>query len=245
MADYEQQIDYSMPRQNGLYPPPPYIYHDMRAILVLFQCKPGIKEKYLPPEFEPMEYGLDIVFITEYPESSLGPYNESLILLNCSYKGEPGAYVFGIYVDSEEALTAGREVYGYPKKMCDIKLSPIQDNKVRGTLTRKGITFLDVEVDVKNRPPGMDPKDMIANMPLYNLKLIPDVADNSKPVFRQLTETILSWEVHKKMGATTDYIKTSYSKYDICHEVIEGANKNLGAIYVECNQILPNGRALE
>ena len=245
MSDYKQQIDYSMPRQCGLYPPPPYIYHNMRAILAIVQCKPGIKEKYLPPEFEPIDYGIDIVFVTEYPESSLGPYNEALVLLNCSYKGNPGAYVFNIYVDSEEALTAGREIYGYPKKMCDIKLSPIQDNKVRGTLTRKGITFLDIEVDLLDRAPGMDPSVMISNMPLYNLKIIPDVLDNTKPQVRQLTETILSWDVHKKLGATTSYLKTEYSKFDICHEVLEGAKTNMGAFYVECDQTLPNGRSLE
>ncbi|MHA1264180.1 MAG: acetoacetate decarboxylase family protein [Candidatus Helarchaeota archaeon] len=244
MSEYKQQINYSMPHQCGLYPPPPYIYHNMRAILAVIQCKPGIKEKYLPPEFEPIEYGIDVIFIVEYPESSLGPYNESLILLYCSYKGKPGAFVLNIYVDSEEALTAGREVYGYPKKMCDIKLSPIRNNKIRGTLTRKGITFLDIEVELTNKPPGMSPSDMIANMPLYNLKLIPDVADNSKPVLRQLTETVLSWNVHRQVGANTKYLKTKYSKFDICHEVLKDATFNRGAFYVECDQTLPNGRVL-
>ncbi|MFO8020790.1 MAG: acetoacetate decarboxylase family protein [Promethearchaeia archaeon] len=245
MSDYEQQIDYSMPRQCGLYPPPPYIYPNMRAILVIVQCKPEIKRKYLPPEFEPIEYGLDLVFITEYPESNLGPYNESLIMLNCNYKGNPGAFVFNIYVDSEEALTAGREVYGYPKKMCDIRLSEIQDNKVNGSLTRKGKTFLKVEVELTKRAPGMDPSDMIANMPLYNLKLIPDVADNSKPMVRQLTSTTLSWDVKKQIGADTSYLKTEYSKYDICHKVLKDARINMGALYVECDQTLPNGKVLK
>ncbi|MHA1273358.1 MAG: acetoacetate decarboxylase family protein [Promethearchaeota archaeon] len=243
--EYKPPVDYSMPRQCGLYGPPPYIYHNMRAILAVVQCEPGLKEKFLPPEFEPIEYGLDLIFITEYPESNLGPYNEALIMLYCSYKGNPGAYVFNIYVDSEEALTAGREIYGYPKKMCDIKLSQIQNNKVRGTLTRKGVTFLDIEVELTNKPPGMDPSDMIANMPLYNLKLIPDVQDNSKPALRQLTETVLSWTVHKKIGANINYLKTEYSKFDICHEVLKNAQINRGAIYVECDQILPNGKLLE
>jgi len=127
--------------------------------------------------------------------------------------------VFNIYVNSEEALTAGREIYGYPKKMCDIKLSPIQDNKIRGTLTRKGITFLDIEVELKNKPP-------------------------SKPALRQLTETILSWDIHKQIGGDTKYLKTKYSKFDICHEVLKDAIFNRGAIYVECDQTLPNGRPL-
>lgn len=245
MSDNEQPVDYSMPRQCGLYPPPPYIYPGMRGILVILQCKPGIKKKYLPPEFEPIDYGLDLVFITEYPESNLGPYNESVIMLNCTYKGNPGAFVFNIYVDSEEALTAGREVYGYPKKMCNIKLSEIQNNKVKGSLTRKGKTFLEVEVELTKRAPGMDPSDMIANMPLYNLKIIPDVADNSKPQIRQPTSTTLAWDVHRQLGANTIYFKTKYSQNDICHEVLKGARTNMGALYIEGDQTLPNGKVLE
>lgn len=250
MTDYKQQIDYSMPRQNGLFPPPPYKYPNMRAIVVLFQCSPGIKEKYLPPELEPIEYGFDAIFISDYPDSSVGPYFENLIVLNCKYKDQPGAFVFNIYVTTEEALTAGREIWGYPKKLCDIKLSQIEEKDGRktiyGSLTRKDITFLEVELNVLDDPPGMDPQGMIENMPLYNLKLIPDVSSNSTPALRQLTETNMKYEnFTKQFGAETNYVKSKYSKYDICHELLKDANTNLGGFYIECTQILPNGKILE
>ena len=250
MGDFEQQIDYSMPRQCGIFPPPPYIYPKMRAMVLLFQCAPGIKKKYLPPELEPIEYGFDSIFISEYPDSTVGPYNENLILLNCKYQGLMGSFVFNIYVDSDEALTAGREIWGYPKKLCDIKLSPVQDMDgkkiVQGSLTRKGITFLEVEAEVLNNPPGMDPKDMVENMPLFNLKLIPDVANNQKPALRQLTQTDMKWDnASTKLGLKTNYIKSSPSRYDICNEILKDANKVLGGFYVVCDQTLPNGKVLE
>ena len=250
MGDFEQQIDYSMPRQCGLFPPPPYIYPKMRAIVLLFQCAKGIKKKYLPPELEPIEYGFDSIFISEYPDSTVGPYNENLILLNCKYQGLMGSFVFNIYVDSDEALTAGREIWGYPKKLCDIKLSPVQERDgkkiIQGSLTRKGITFLEVEAEVLNNPPGMDPKDMVENMPLFNLKLIPDVANNQKPALRQLTQTDMKWEnTSTKTGLKTNYIKSSPSRYDICHEILKDANKILGGFYVVLDQTLPNGKILE
>lgn len=250
MTDYQQQIDYSMPRQCGLFPPPPYLYPNMRAIILLFQCAPGIKEKYLPPELKPIEYGFDSIFISEYPDSTIGPYNENLILLNCQYNDVQGSFVFNIYVDSDEALTAGREIWGYPKKLCDIKLSQIEEANgkglVRGSLTRKGITFLEVEAEVLNNPPGMDPKGMVENMPLFNLKLIPDVANNTKPALRQLTRTDMKWDdLSIKKGAKTNYIKTQFSKHDICHEILKDANTFLGGFYVECHQTLPNGIILE
>nr|MDO8112225.1 acetoacetate decarboxylase family protein [Candidatus Sigynarchaeota archaeon] len=241
----KRQIDYSMPRQCGLFPPPPYRYPKTRAIVLVFQCQPGLKKQYLPPELEPLEFGFDSIFISEYPNSTIGPYHENLLLLNCMYKGIPGSFVLNIYVDDDGALTAGREIWGYPKKMCDIQLSPLQNRKVRGTLTRKGITFLDVEIEVMDKPPGMDPKGMLENMPLYNLKLIPDVADNSKPVLRQITETNMKYEkFYVQLGAKTNYIKTVYSEYEVCHEILKDAVKDLGGFYVECDQVLPNGRVL-
>jgi len=246
MVQYENQYDYSMPHQCGLFPPPPYEYKKARGIFVVFQCAIGIKEKKLPPELEPIEYGFDVIGILEYPETTIGPYNESIIFLNCKHRDTPGEFVFNIYVDDDVALTAGREIWGYPKKMCDIKLSPIQDNKVRGTLTRKGITFLDVEVELLDNPPGLDPKEMFANMPLYNLKLIPDVADNSKPVLRQITGTNLEMgEFYKNLAININYVKSEYSQYDICHEILKDADKNLGGFYIESDFVLPNGRVLE
>jgi acetoacetate decarboxylase len=246
MVEYKQQIDYSMPRQNGLFPPPPYKYPRMRAIVILFQCTPGIKKKYLPNELESVDQGIDVIFISEYPDSTIGPYNENLILLGCKYKRKLGSFVFNIYVDSDEALTAGREIWGYPKKMCDISLSPIKDNKIRGNLTRKRIKFLDIEVELTDEPLNIDPKTMMESMPLYNLKLIPDVENNSIPVLRQLTETKMKYEkFYKTVRVKTNYIKSTYSKYDICDEILKDAKKDLGGIYVECDQILPNGRALK
>jgi len=245
LVEYKRPIDYSMPRQCGMFPPPPIMYRNTRAIAVVFQCAPGVKEKCLPPELESTENGLDIIAILEYPETTIGPYNESLILLNCMYKGNPGLFVYNIYVDDDVALTAGREIWGFPKKMCEINLTPIEDNKVRGFLTRKGITFLEVDIEIKNVPPGLDLKGMFESMPYYNLKIIPDVENNSKPAFRQLTETYIKIEkINKSLAAKIIYVKSKYSSYDICHEILKDADKTLGAIYLEGDLILPNGHIL-
>lgn len=244
MGDYERPVDYSMPRQWGLYPPPPYQYSHIRAIIVFFQCPPDVKEKYLPPELD-SDKAMDTILIAEYPDTTLGPYNESLMLLSCKHKKKMGFYVFNIYVDSDEALTAGREIWGYPKKFCEIKLSPPQENKVQGTLTRKGIRFLDVEVELLDEVPQFDPK-LLGAMPLYNLKIIPDIADNSKPVLRQLTANNGEYgEFYEILKVKTNYIKSQYSQYDLCHEILKDANKTIGGIYAEYDLTLPNGRVLE
>ncbi|MHA1893604.1 MAG: acetoacetate decarboxylase family protein [Candidatus Helarchaeota archaeon] len=245
MTKYEQ-VDYSIPWQCGLYPPPPIHYSRMRAIVCMMKIDLETKKKFLPPELEAVEFPFDTLFITEYPDSDIGPYNENLILLYCKFEGNPGLFVMNIYVDTDEAMAAGREIWGYPKKMCDINLSPIQNNKIQGTLVRKGKKIIDIEVELGDKPPGVDPSYLISSFPLINLKQFPDVEDNTKPCLKQITATTLEWNnITVKRGLTTKSVSSEYSEYDICSEVLNKADFNLGGFYVECDQVLPNGKLLK
>lgn len=228
-----------------MFPPPPIRYPNMRAMVCLFKVSKEIKKKILPPEITPVEFPFDAIFISEYPDSSIGPYNENLILLYCKYEKQPGLFVMNIYVDDDVALAAGREIWGYPKKRAEITLSPLS-NSIRGSVARKGKNIIQVEADVLDKAPGLDPKVMIEGSPLYNLKLIPDVEDNTKPALKHLTATQLSWEnVKVTKTLKVKSVKSEYSEYDICSEVLNVADTSIGGFYIECDQILPNGKLLK
>ncbi len=246
MVEFVQKQDYSMPRQCGMFPPPPINYSKARTFAVLFQCAADIKKKVLPSELEPIDGGLDCILFIEYPESTIGPYNEMVLALNCDCNGELGFFVYNIYVNDDIALTAGREVWGFPKKMGEIVVTHIQENKKRCTLTRKDITFLDVEIELMDTPPGLDIKQILETSYFFNLKLIPDVADNSKPALRQLTGFKLKvGEMYKIIGAKVNYVKSKYSQYDICHDLLKEVTSYLGGFYLESDLILPNGRVFK
>jgi len=246
LSEFIQKVDYSMPRQCGIFPPPPYEYKKARALAIILQCDFETKKRFLPSTLEPIKGGIDGLFISEYPYTTIGPYNEMILSLNCKYKDQPGDFICNIYVDDDIALTAGREIWGFPKKMCKISLSPIKENKITGSLTRKGIKFIDVEASLTDPPKGMEPKTLLESMPIYNLKLIPDVADNSKHAIRQITETRpIYGEFYDIQGIKVNYLNTEYSQYDICHEILENAKKNIGGFYLVFDLILPNGKILE
>jgi acetoacetate decarboxylase len=212
----------------------------------MFQCTPNLKKRYLPPELESIEGSLDTLIVVEYPETSIGPYNESLLLLSSTYKNKPGMYVFSIYVDDDVALTAGREIWGIPKKMAEIKLSKVKKNRVNGTVFRKGITIFNISADIMDEEPGLSPRDMFKSLPFYNVKLIPDVADNTKPALRQLTETFIKiQDIYVQNGTMAKYIKSQPSKYDISDVILKDSIKDLGGFYAEFDMILPNGKILE
>ncbi|MHA1268354.1 MAG: acetoacetate decarboxylase family protein [Candidatus Helarchaeota archaeon] len=246
MSKYEIS-DYSMPRQCGHYPPPPYLYPKMRAMVCLFKAPLDVKKRFLPPELTPIEFPFDAIFISEYPDSTIGPYNENLILLYCEYeKKQPGLFVANIYVTDDGALTAGREIWGYPKKMCDIFLSPINNTKVNGKLIRKGKSIIEIEAELTGKAPGLDPAYIVQSFPLINLKLIPDVADNTKPALKQITATNIKWEnfVVKK-GLKVLSVKSEYSEFDICADILNKSDTSIGGFYIECDQTLPNGRIIK
>jgi acetoacetate decarboxylase/3-phenylpropionate/cinnamic acid dioxygenase small subunit len=70
-----------------------------------------------------------------YRDSSFGPYNELIVTIPCLYKGEMYLYVPFIYVDRDSAMSSGREIGGWPKKLADIRMDRV-GNDYRLSLTR-------------------------------------------------------------------------------------------------------------
>ena len=155
-------------------------------------------------------------------------------------------YVFSIYVDDDVALTAGREIWGIPKKMAAINLSKIKKNKIDGSVIRKGNKIFEVSAEIMDNEPGLNPRDMFESLPFYNVKLIPDIANNSKPALRQLTETFIKIkDIHTQNGIIPNYLKSQPSKLDISDVILRDAIKDLGGFYAEYDMVLPNGKILE
>ena len=72
--------------------------------------------------FLPGQAPVNLVFAKYREVDILGPYLEVVVTLPVVIDGLPYLYVPAIYVDNDEAMTAGREYGGYPKKFADIEL---------------------------------------------------------------------------------------------------------------------------
>lgn len=195
---------------------------------------------------EPSEE-LDSFNIIEYPESTIGSYNEVVVVLSCKYKGRSGSYLVNLYVDSDVAFAAGREIWGYPKKMAEIQLSQIKKNIISGSLTRNKITLFDTEVELDTNVREIDFNSLNeAKAPTYTLKIIPDVADNNNPLIRQLTvniNNIRSYFRSRKIKKI-NFINCKYSKYDILYDYLDTAEKNIGGNYFEYCMTLTTGEVV-
>lgn len=147
---------------------------DARMLGVMFQTKPEIVKRVLPPPLEPAENPNGLIFIASYPETNLGPgYRESALFLNCSYGGEAGSYCLSMPIDSEEdRMHNGRDIFGLPKKMAKIGLEENND-EVSGWVERKGIKFIEITARLTGslpELPAMGPSFLFKAMPRIDLK---------------------------------------------------------------------------
>ncbi len=105
------------------YPPLPHHFSDVRTIQILCQAPKGSVKRALPQPLEQSGDGDMFVLLLGWTgDVEKGGYNVHEIALNAPvlYKGKTGNTTMIEYIDSDMGLIAGREVYGWPKKMADI-----------------------------------------------------------------------------------------------------------------------------
>jgi acetoacetate decarboxylase len=115
-----------------------------------------------------------------------GQYGESAVQLPVRHvaSGTVGAYSPLLFVESDGAVAAGREIYGQPKKGGTIELGPHGDLLV-GRVRRNGIDVVTATMPYKQRaatPGGLEALGFGTNI---NLKTIPAVGGGD--AVRQLT----------------------------------------------------------
>jgi acetoacetate decarboxylase len=112
---------YALPVSGGLYPPPPYLYRGATAIIASYEADPAAIAGLLPPGVSPLEDPpVCLAWVVHYPFSTLGVYNEAIMLVRVSFEGQPYTFCPFIYVDNDAALACGRELWGFPKKFASM-----------------------------------------------------------------------------------------------------------------------------
>ncbi len=147
---------------------------DSRMLGVMFETRPEIVERLLPPPLEPADSPSGMMFIAQYPETNLGPgYREGALFLRCKHEGEAGSYCLAMPIDSEELrLYNGRDIFGFPKKLANIHLSR-EDDHVEGWIERHGIRFVHIKTDLTGTLPELPdsgPNFLYKAMPRIDLK---------------------------------------------------------------------------
>jgi acetoacetate decarboxylase len=187
------QFGFSMPPWAPLFPKPPYFYKD--TALMIFKYVTNDSAARLAPDVvdlvDPPTAGL--VFAS-YPSSNLGPYDEVVLYLDVVFKGQPFQFAAFLYVTTDAAMAAGREMGGYPKKIARIEFLPGPDRTA--VMERpSGLRICTGTMRPEERLfPDPDPQRAAGPLlPLVlnylTLRLVPSPQLNQPPTVMELIET--------------------------------------------------------
>jgi len=143
-----------------IYPPLPHAFRDMYGIQLLCQAPPGAIKKVLMPPLEPVGSGDQFILLMGHTaDVNDGGFYAHEVAINApvTYKGRQGTTTIIEYIDTDMGLVAGREVYGWPKKMAEIYY---RENQATNTWTfmvskmkdQGNIPLIKVEYKITNQP---------------------------------------------------------------------------------------------
>jgi acetoacetate decarboxylase len=162
----------STPLLSPTYPRPPYHYVDARLFLALFNPPEDAIQDLLPATLRPSQMPLAGIMFGEMPCKETGTFMESGLLVQCVFDNpetkeeEVGVYFAYNYANTDVAITSGREIWGYPRKLADISLSWKGDT-ITGKVVRDKTTIFKASCKME------DDGEWIDSGPNINAKVIP------------------------------------------------------------------------
>ncbi len=128
----------SMPVAGPSYPKGPYRFINREYLIITYESDPDAIRAQLPEPLEPAGSNLVTYEFMAMPDSSgFGAYTESGVVIPAKLNGVEVSFTSQMYLDDEPPISAGREVWGFPKKYGNPKLGIAHDT-LTGTLEYAG-----------------------------------------------------------------------------------------------------------
>ncbi|MEG2184725.1 MAG: acetoacetate decarboxylase family protein [Cloacibacillus sp.] len=139
---------FTMPDAAPLYSGVPINYKGFRKLSVLCKADPAGIRKTLPAVFTPLGDVIEVFLMNVVNVDGLDPYMEGGIVIPCKYEETIGAHVVYEYVTDDDSMAAGREIWGYPKKLSTMTF--VEDgDKVSSTLCRRNTMLIGIDFEKK------------------------------------------------------------------------------------------------
>jgi acetoacetate decarboxylase len=235
----KQRAGFSMPADAPLFCKPPIYYKNVEAISFSYETDEEAVLDILPAGLELPSPAMATTIFLRYPFSTLGPYEEAILGIGCTWRGEPRFYIAHIVVNSDIPMAAGREVWGYPKKFAVIDLQKEGDlitgimERPKGNRICTGVMRPETPVEV----------GIIEPVPGLSLRVIPSPEEGAEPSLMELIEvppdstTIEAWQG----PGFLQYESTS--TIDPWHKI--EVRKMLSATYRRYDQVLRYGKIIK
>ncbi len=235
----KDKFNTNMPVDAPLDSKPPIYYTDVEEIALTYETDENAVLDILPEGLEISEPAFGIVLFRRYPFSTLGPYEEVILIVGCSFEGKPCSYIPHIVVNSDIPMAAGREIWGYPKKFAHITLEKDGD-LIIGTMERpKGNRICTGVVRPEKRLPISD----TGKSPGLSFRVIPSPDGSSTPSLAELIETPTETSNVDAYTGSGSLEFNSTSSIDPWHRLV--VKKMLNAGYRRFDMVLHPGKVVK
>ena len=229
----------STPILSPTYPMPPYHYVDAKLFLALFTPTEESLQALLPAPLRPSQMPLAGIMIGEMPCKETGTFMEAGLLAQCLFDNpetkeeEVGVYFAYNYANTDIAITSGREIWGYPRKLADISLDWKKDT-ITGTVVRDETTILKATCKME------DEGEWIDSGPNVNAKVIPSPSGEGYDL-AVLTAAYLEYTVKNGRSGEVEFEVQSGPRDDLSPVKIE---MPFIGLYFDTDILLPPARKI-
>ena len=165
---------FAMPLTSPAFPPGPYRFVNREFFIITYRTDPAALAAVIPAPLQMTDPIVKFEFIRMPDSTGFGDYTESGQVIPVRLGDQVGGYVHAMYLDDGPPIFAGRELWGFPKKLASPKLS-VEKDTLLGVLRFGPVPVAVATMGFKHRAL---PKDRIlASLSAANflLKIIPHV----------------------------------------------------------------------
>jgi len=192
------QNAYAMPLTSPAFPPGPYHFVDREFLVITYRTDPEKLRAAVPAPLEFDEPLVKYEFIRMPDSTGFGDYTESGQVIPVSFQGRKGNYTHSMYLNDEAPIAGGRELWGFPKKLANPRLTRESDHLL-GTLDYGPTRIAIATMGYKYKKVDIEAVKTSLAQPNFLLKIIPN--PDATPRICEIVEYLLEDVVVK--GAWT------------------------------------------
>jgi acetoacetate decarboxylase len=198
---------FSLPIGPGVaYGPPPYLYRGVEDIFIAYEADAAGVDALLPPGLRPADdIPVCIAWGRWVPFSSFGPYHEAYVMIRAELDGVTYLYQPFIFTDSELPLVAGRELWGYAKKLAVMERhsggaagQPFGEQMLFTVERPRGQRIMTMSIACEQT---FDPAQL-EDLPVLSTRLIPSAEPDRPPSVAELVRLDVTAPLHRSADGT-------------------------------------------
>jgi acetoacetate decarboxylase len=170
---------FAMPQTNPAFPPGPYRFVNREYFIIQYRSDPEALRRIVPEPLELTEPVVNYEFIRMPDSTGFGDYTESGQVIPVSYQGQLGSFTHQMFLNDHPPIAGGRELWGFPKKLAQPKLTVEIDTLV-GTLNYGSVRIATGTMGYKHRALDIETEARKLTAPNFLLKIIPHVDGSAR-----------------------------------------------------------------